>query len=101
MLMLRLEGLTVFHLKKALRSLSVQTDIPFSYSFGEFKLELFGDHSLLIGCHRGLSVYEAERIVVAVEGASIAVNGANLTLEMMNHQLLKLSGTIRSIQLVP
>lgn len=66
---------------------------------GKPLIEIIGNYSLLIENHCGVVSYEKERIVVKTPKGCIQICGIGLVLTKMSKDILRVTGTIRTIEL--
>ena len=66
---------------------------------GQSLIEILGDQSLLIENHCGVVSYGTERIVVKTRKGCIQICGIGLILMKMSKDILRVTGTIRTIEL--
>lgn len=63
------------------------------------KVEISGNGTVLIESHRGLIQYDTETVTVKSGMADIKIRGRGLMLEMMTDTVVKVRGTVFSVEL--
>lgn len=62
------------------------------------RISLVGDMELVVENHRGLSEYEANRVVLAVAGGSVEVSGLELSIGSVSPDQITIRGKIRGFR---
>ena len=73
-------------------------DLPADVVAGLPRVELAGNRQLYLEHHRGLLSYSNERIDANTSGGVLRVHGENLTLLAMTGDVLRVGGTIHSLE---
>lgn len=86
--------------KRTVRETVAETlEIPPEVALNTIKIILLGRSELKAINHRGIVVYETERIVFRTESGQAEVKGKQLTLAEMNDEFLRIEGRIDGIRL--
>ena len=62
-------------------------------------MEIIGNDTVMIECHRGLTQYATETVTVRGGTADLKIRGRGLTLEMMTDTVLKIRGAVFGVEL--
>ena len=73
-------------------------EIPAFGLHGLPRLTLTGSRQLLIEQHRGLTLYSAERIELALQRGRVRLTGQNLRLVAMDKEAVLIAGGIKSVE---
>lgn len=87
--------------RKLLEAAAARFDIPADALAGLPKLELTGFSQLSVEQHRGILEYTGEAVTVALPAGRVRVTGAGLSITLMNHSYLVLTGELRGLELIP
>lgn len=64
---------------------------------GAVRLTLIGQELLRVINHRGIIVYEPQRVILAISRGRLEICGVNLSLAELNNEQLTVEGQIQSI----
>lgn len=73
--------------------------LPPEVALDAVKLSVVGAQELRAANHRGILIYESERIVFRCRGGTVTVSGRGLRLTELNEDWLRISGQLASILL--
>lgn len=74
-------------------------DLP-TESLGQIKLSVLGNRKIMIENHKGILVYERERIEVSGKSLKIIILGDGLDLEAMDKEAVLVRGNIVSVEFI-
>lgn len=83
--------------QKVLEHLAQKMEMPGDIVAGLPKLELVGFSQLWVESHMGVLRYDRDKISVAVAMGQVHIEGANLSIELMNQHSLRIGGSITAI----
>ena len=75
-------------------------EIPAFGLHGLPRLTLTGSRQLLIEQHRGLTLYSADEIVIALQRGRVRLTGQNLRLVAMDKEAMLIAGEIKSVEFI-
>lgn len=75
-------------------------ELPPEVALGTTKLVITGRHSLKAINHRGILVYQSERIVFKADQGAVEILGTGLGLAQMTLEYLRIEGQITSVSLL-
>ncbi|MDO4733191.1 MAG: YabP/YqfC family sporulation protein [Bacillota bacterium] len=82
-----------------LRALSQALELPPEVALGSLCLKLQGRELLTAQNHRGIILYQPERILFRCKDGAVAVSGRELSLAELSEEELCISGKIKGIAL--
>lgn len=85
--------------KRSLRAVSDFLEIPPEVALGSLRLSLHGREQLIATNHRGIILYQPERIVFRCLDGAVAVRGKGLYLTELSEEELCICGRIEGIAL--
>ena len=85
--------------RKLLEKTAAALALPPEVALDAVKLSVVGGQELRAANHRGILIYESERIVFRCRGGSVTVSGRGLRLTELNEDWLRISGQLLSILL--
>jgi len=86
--------------KRTVRETVAETlEIPAEVALNTIKIILLGRSELKAINHRGIVVYETERIVFRTESGQAEVRGQHLMLAEMNDEFLRIEGRVDALRL--
>ena len=80
--------------KKPLQETAKALDLPAEVTLGLVKITLTGREEMTVVNHKGILVYEPERILFRFRGGIAAVSGRDLVLSELNEEGLRITGVI-------
>lgn len=86
--------------QKLLAAASSKMDVPGEIMAGLPKLELTGFSQLSIEHHKGVLEYSPETVSVDVGIGSVRITGSGLSISLMNHGYVVVTGTLRNVELM-
>lgn len=86
--------------KNALARCAGALDLPADLVAGLARVELTEDREVYIARHRGILAYSEQEIDVNADGLVIRVAGEGLQLIAMTEEELRISGSIRRVELL-
>lgn len=85
--------------RRLLEKTAAALDLPPEVALDAVKLSVVGGQELRAANHRGILIYESERIVFRCRGGAVTVSGRGLRLTELNEEWLRISGELVSILL--
>lgn len=85
--------------RKLLEKTAAALTLPPEVALDAVKLSVVGGQELRAANHRGILIYESERIVFRCRGGAVTVSGHGLRLTELNEEWLRISGQLLSILL--
>ena len=85
--------------RRLLEKTAAALALPPEVALDAVKLSVVGAQELRAANHRGILIYESERIVFRCRGGSVTVSGRGLRLTELNEDWLRISGQLLSILL--
>lgn len=85
--------------QKFLQAASERFDVPGDIMAGLPKLELTGFSKLSLAHHKGILEYTQEVVTVALSIGNVRISGKNLSISLMNHEYVIVSGEISNLEL--
>ena len=85
--------------RRLLEKTAAALDLPPEVALDAVKLSVVGGNELRAANHRGILIYESERIVFRCRGGAVMVSGRGLRLTELNEEWLRISGQLFSILL--
>ena len=85
--------------RRLLEKTAAALTLPAEVALDAVKLSVVGDQELRAANHRGILIYESERIVFRCRGGAVTVSGRGLRLTELNEEWLRISGQLLSILL--
>lgn len=84
---------------KLLEKTAAALELPPEVALDEVKLSVVGGRELRAANHRGIMIYESERIVFRCRGGSVTVSGKGLRINELNDEYLRISGQLLGVLL--
>ena len=84
---------------KLLEKTAAALELPPEVALDEVKLSVVGGRELRAANHRGILIYESERIVFRCAGGSVTVSGRGLRLAQLDPERLRITGRLLGILL--
>lgn len=85
--------------QKLLETLADKLEMPGDVVAGLPRLELVGFSQLSVESHKGVLQYDRDKISVAVAMGIVHIEGAGLSIQLMNQHNLRIGGKITAISL--
>ena len=84
---------------KLLEKTAAALELPPEVALDEVKLSVVGGRELRAANHRGILIYESERIVFRCLGGAVTVSGRGLRLAQLDPDRLRITGRLLGILL--
>lgn len=89
------------HAQKILEAASERLDLPGDITAGLPKLELTGFSQLSVEHHKGVLEYTDTAVTVAVGIGNVRITGTRLSITLMNHSFVVITGRLSNVELIP
>ena len=87
----------MIQIRAFLRRAAERLDLPQDIAAGLPRIEFDGFSLCRLDRHRGILAYDRERIVIALVGGTVTLEGAELEVQRMHREALTVTGTIRQV----
>lgn len=89
----------VDRMKKTVKNIAERYEMPSDALFGDFRLTLCGENSLMVENHHGILEYSDCRIILSAGKRRLCIMGTELVINAMNGRELSLNGKISSVEI--